>query len=131
MPIRQKKHGRIGVKWLLYHYNIPQIPYIWYVNAEYQGFREWEKHSNFALINQSRPPACSRRSLSFECDDALRVALKNQRKGKSQRQKVVSFYKLFRSYEQDQTNATIWILLLPKYDDDNDVRDCWNNSIQA
>ena len=21
--------------------------------------------------------------------------------------------------------------LLPKYDDDNDVRDCWNNSIQA
>ena len=51
--------------------------------------------------------------------------------GKNLRSKVVSFYKLFRSYEQDQTNATICILLLPKYDEDNDVRDCLNYSIQA
>jgi hypothetical protein len=50
---------------------------------------------------------------------------------KSKVKSHISLYKLFRSYEQDQTNATIWILLLPKYDDDNDVRDCWNNSIQA
>ena len=32
---------------------------------------------------------------------------------------------------QYTTNATICILLLPKYDEDNDVRDCLNYSIQA